>query len=82
MNGRADHYAAIRIIAEDRLCSYGAYTARAEQLRDGDQQVDDEDEEFAHGANGTITTSWCKAALGRRIASHYEFASHRDCTAH
>jgi hypothetical protein len=62
---------------QKRLCGYGAYAARWEQLRDGDQQVHGKDEEFAHGANGTITTSTCKTARRRRIASHYEFASHR-----
>jgi hypothetical protein len=39
--------------------------------------VDGEDEEFAHGANGTITAGNCKTARRGRIASHYEFAIHK-----
>ena len=39
--------------------------------------MDGEDEKFAHGANGTITTGTCKTARRRRIASHCEFAPHR-----
>ena len=49
----------------------------AEQLRDGDQQVDGEDEEFAHGANAIMITSVRKTAPHRRIRSYYEFATHR-----
>ena len=62
---------------QQRLCRYGARASRAEQRRDGDQQVNGEDEDFAHGANGTITARWRKTARRGRIASHYEFASHR-----
>lgn len=62
---------------QKRLSGDSPYTTRAEQLREGDQQVDGEDEEFAHGANGTITVSACKTARRVRIASHYEFATHR-----
>jgi|SRR5450755_1544395 len=32
--------------------------------------MDGEDEKFAHGANGTITTGTCKTARRRRIACH------------
>ena len=35
-----------------------------------------EDEEFAHGANGSIPASVCKTARRGGIASHYEFATH------
>lgn len=34
---------------EKKLCDDGAYATWAEQLREGDQQVDGEDKEFAHG---------------------------------
>ena len=41
-----------QLMPEDQgLCSDGTCTTRADQLRDGDQQVDGEDKEFAHGAN-------------------------------
>src|SRR6202521_5698715 len=40
-------------------------------------KVDGEDEEVAHGANGTTTASARKTAPHRRIPSYYEFASHR-----
>jgi hypothetical protein len=33
------------------LCGDGAYTAWAEQRREGDEEVDSEDDEFAQGAN-------------------------------
>jgi hypothetical protein len=42
---------------QKRLCGDGAYAARAEQLCAGDQQVDGQDDEVAHRANGTIATS-------------------------
>jgi hypothetical protein len=48
----------------------GAYATWAEQLRDGDQQVDDEDEEFARGANATLIASVRKTAPHRRIPSY------------
>ena len=52
---------------QKRLCGDGTYATWAEQLREGDQQVDGEDEEFAHGANRTMTVSACKTAPHRRI---------------
>jgi len=60
-----------------RLDSNGTYTAWAEQLRESDQQVDSEDEQFAHAANGTMTAVPRKIAPRRWISSYYEFASHR-----
>jgi methylmalonyl-CoA mutase cobalamin-binding domain/chain len=62
---------------QKRLCGYGAYTTWAEQLRDGDQQVDGEDQDFAHGANRSMTASARKTAPHRRIPPYYEFATHR-----
>jgi len=61
---------------EKGLSGNSPYTTWAEQLREGDQQVDGEDEQFAHGANGTVTASACKTAQRGQIASHYEFATH------
>lgn len=58
---------------QKRLCGDGACAARAEQLCAGDQQVDGQDDEIAHRANGTIATSG-RNAQRERIASHYEFA--------
>jgi hypothetical protein len=40
--------------------------------------VDGENEEVAHGANRTMTTSARKAAPRRRIPSYCEFATHRS----
>ena len=37
------------MLEQQRFCGDGTYATRAEQLREGDQQVDGEDEEFAHG---------------------------------
>jgi hypothetical protein len=39
--------------------------------------VDGKDEDVAHRANRTITAGTCKTARRVRIASHYEFATHR-----
>src|ERR1700676_2456167 len=64
------------VFEQKRLCGDGAYAARAEQLCAGDQQVDGQDDEIAHRANGTIATSGGKTAQRGRIASHYEFAPH------
>jgi hypothetical protein len=61
------------MLKQERFRGYGAYTARAEQLREGHQEVDEEDEEFAHPTNTTITAGPRKTARRGRIASHYEF---------
>jgi len=65
------------VLQHQGLCGDGTYTTWAEQLREGNHQMDGEDEEFAHGANGSITASACKTARRGRFASHYEFATHR-----
>ena len=59
---------------QERLRGDGAYATGAEQLCAGDHQVNGEDENFAHRANGTITAGAFKTARRRRIGSHYEFA--------
>ena len=61
---------------QKRLGGDSASAATSEQLRDGDQQMDGEDEELAHEANGTIAANRCKTARHGRITSHYEFAPH------
>jgi hypothetical protein len=48
----------------------------AKELRKGDPQVDDKDEDFTHRATRTITASTRKTARRVRITSHYEFATH------
>ena len=58
------------MLEQKRFRGDGAYTTWAEQLREGHQEVDGEDQEFAHGANGTITISACKTARRGRIASY------------
>ncbi len=60
---------------QKRLCGDGAYATWAEQLREGDQQVDGEDEEFAHGTNATMIASTRKTAQHTRIPSYCEFAT-------
>jgi hypothetical protein len=60
-----------------RLCGDGAYATWAEQLREGEQQVDGEDEEFAHGANAIMIVCTRKTAPHRRIPPYYEFAARR-----
>ena len=55
---------------QKRLCGDGAYTTWADQLRERDEQVDGEDEEFAHRANRSMTVSARKTAPHRRIRSY------------
>jgi hypothetical protein len=65
------------VFEQQRLGGDGADAAGAKELREGDQQVDGKDEDFPHRANRTMTASACKAARRVRIASHWEFATHR-----
>jgi hypothetical protein len=65
------------MLEQKRLCGDGTHTTRADQLGDGDQQVDGEDEKFAHGANRSMFVSARKTAPHRRIPSYYDFATHR-----
>ena len=58
------------------LCGEGTYATWAEQPREGHKEVDGEDEELAHGANGTMTAVLHKTARRRPIASYCEFATH------
>jgi hypothetical protein len=62
---------------QKRLCGDRAYATGAEQLREGHQNVDREDEEFAHGTNATMIASTRKTAPHSRIPSYCEFATHR-----
>ena len=39
------------MLEHQRFCGDGTYATRAERPREGDEEVDGEDEEFAHGAN-------------------------------
>ena len=64
------------MLEQQRFCHDGAQATGAQEFHQGDQQVDGEDEEFAHGANGTMTAVPRKTAPHRRIPSYYEFASH------
>ena len=62
------------MLEQKRFRSHGAYATWTEQLREGYQEVDDEDQGFAHGANSTITGCPRKTARRKRIPSNYEFA--------
>ena len=64
------------MLEQKRLRGDSTYTTWAEQLREGDQQVDNEDEECADGANRSMTVSARKTAPHRRTPSYYEFATH------
>jgi hypothetical protein len=52
-------------------------TARAEEFRNADKQVNGEDEKFAQGANVITTAIACKTARHRRIPSTCESATDR-----
>ena len=65
------------MLEQQRLCGDGANATPAEEFRDNDEQVDDQEEQIAHQANRTMTAGACKAARRRQIPSYYEFATHR-----
>ena len=65
------------MLEQQRLGGDGADATGAEELREGDQQVDGKDQDVTHPANRTITAGTCKTARRVRIASHWEFATHR-----
>ena len=64
------------VLEQQGLGGNGADAAGAEELREGDQQVNGKDEDFSHRANRTITAGTCRTARRARIASHCEFATH------
>ena len=66
------------MLEQQRLGGDGADATGAEELREGDQQVDGKDEDLSHRANRTMTASACKTARGVWISSDYEFATHRQ----
>jgi hypothetical protein len=45
------------MLEQKRLCGDGAYTTWADQFRERAEQMDGEDEEFAHRANRSMTVS-------------------------
>ena len=65
------------VLEQQGLGGDGADAAGAKELRKGDQQVDGKDEDLSHRANRTTTAGTCKTARRVRIASHWEFATHR-----
>jgi hypothetical protein len=58
------------MLQQQRLRSDGTYATWPEEFQKGDQQVDGEHEEVAHGANRTMTTSARKTAPHWRIPSY------------
>ena len=64
------------VLQQQRLGGDGADATGAKELREGDQQVDDKDEDFSHRANRTTAAGARKTARSVRIASHCEFATH------
>ena len=56
------------------FCGDGTDTTWAEQLCDGDQQVDGQDEEVAHAAHRSMTATGRQTAPHGRIPSYFEFA--------
>lgn len=63
------------MLQQQRPRGNGAHATWADEFQNGDQQVDGENEEVAHGANRTMTTNARKAAPYRRIPSYCEFAT-------
>jgi hypothetical protein len=67
------------MLEQQRFCRDGADATGTREFDEGDQQVDGEDEEFAHRTNRTKTASARKTAPHRRVPSYYEFATDRSC---
>ena len=65
------------VLEQQGLGGDGADATGAEQLCEGDQQVDDKDEDFSHRANRTTAAGARKTARSVWISSDYEFATHR-----
>jgi hypothetical protein len=65
------------MLEEQRFCGDGASATGAEEFRDGDEQVDYQEEQVAHQAHRTMTAGARKAERRRRIPSYYEFATNR-----
>jgi hypothetical protein len=65
------------VLEQQGLGGDGADATGAKELRECDDQVDDEDEEVAHGANRIMAARARKTAPYRRIPSYYDFATHR-----
>ena len=65
------------LFEQQGFCDDRADATGTAELRDRDQQVDGENDEFAHAANRTIIAAVRKAAREDRIHSYYEFATHR-----
>jgi hypothetical protein len=65
------------MLQQQRFRSDGTHATGAQEFHEGDQQVDGEDEEFAHGTNRIKTASARKTAPRWRIPSYYEFATDR-----
>lgn len=65
------------MLEQQRFCRDGADATGTQEFDESDQQVDGEDEEFAHGTNRTKTARARKTAPHRRVPSYYEFATDR-----
>ena len=59
------------MLEQQRFCGDGTDATWAEEFREGDQQVDGEDEEFAHGCNGTMPAVLRKTARKRGLALRF-----------
>jgi len=57
------------VLEQQGLGGDGADATGAEELRNGDQQVDGKDEDFSHRANRTITAGTCKTARRARCVT-------------
>jgi len=64
------------MLEQQGLGGDGAHATGAKELREGDQQVNGQDEDVSHRANRITTAGTCKTARRVRITSHWEFATH------
>jgi len=68
------------VLEQQGLGGDGADATGAEELRNGDQQVDGKNEDVAHRVERTITAGTRKTARRVWISSDYEFATHRPAS--
>ena len=59
------------MLEQQRFRGDGTCTTRAEQFREGDEQVNRQEEQYAHESNATMTATMCKTARQRLRALNF-----------
>jgi len=59
------------MLEQQRFRSDGTCTTRAEEFREGDEQVNRQEEQYAHESNATTTAAMCKTPRQRLRALNF-----------